>query len=186
MNIKSPDEDILKTLIGPPIQKGFAEIIGLQGADNEKAVKVFRDYYGTKGLFENTLYDGIRELLEKLNRAGALLYVATSKYDVFARQVLRYFAIDGFFVDVNGADYYGRHASKIELISGTIRKNNMSDPMEIVMVGDTRYDMEAAAELEIDSIGVTYGFSTRDEIISFNPDYIANSVQELEHLLLQF
>lgn len=184
LKMKTPDKEVLMTLIGPPLQKGFADVFGLQGTDNETAVKVFREYYASKGLFENTLYNGIIELLEKLNHAGAWLYVATSKYSVYANQVLKYFAVDGFFSDVSGADYSGFHASKVDLIAGILRKNNISDPMEVVMIGDTRYDMDAAAELEIDSIGVTYGFSTRDEILSFNPDYIADSVEELEKLLL--
>jgi phosphoglycolate phosphatase len=184
LKLKNPDKDLLMTLIGPPLQKGFADAFGLQGADNENAVKAFREYYGSKGLFENTLYDGIKELLEKLNRAGAYLYVATSKYSVYANQVLRYFAIDGYFTDVSGADYSGYHASKVDLIASILRKNNIRDPIEVVMVGDTSYDIDAAAELEIDSIGVTYGFSTKEEVFSFDPDYVAGSVGELERLLL--
>ena len=185
LNLKSPDEAVLMSLIGPPLQKGFADVFGLQGTANETAVKVFREYYASKGLYENTLYEGIKELLQKLNTAGALLYIATSKYNLYAQQVLRYFAIDGFFSDVSGADYGGYHASKVDLVAGILRKNNITDPMNVVIIGDTRYDMDAAAELEIESIGVTYGFSTREEIMSFNPDYVADSVDELEHLLLR-
>ncbi len=184
LKIKVPDRDVLMTLIGPPLQKGFEDVFGLRGTDNENAVKVFREYYASKGLFENILYDGIPDLLEKLAGTGAFLYVATSKYHLYANQVLRHFAIDGYFTDVSGADYSGYHASKVDLVAGILRKNNIRDPMEVVMIGDTRYDMDAAAELEIDSIGVTYGFSTLEEIVSFGPDYIAGSVEELEQLLL--
>ncbi|MBN1791547.1 MAG: HAD hydrolase-like protein [Bacteroidales bacterium] len=185
LNLKYPDRDTLMTLIGPPLQKGFEDVFGLRGSENENAVKVFREYYASKGLFENILYDGIPKLLERLIGAGALLYVATAKYHPFASQVLRHFAIDAYFADVSGADYSGHHASKTELVARILRKNNIMDPMEVVMIGDTRYDMEAAAELEMDSIGVTYGFSTKEEIISFDPDYTAGSVEELEHILLQ-
>jgi phosphoglycolate phosphatase len=185
LNIKYPDRDILMTLIGPPLQKSFEVVFGLRGTENENAIKVFREYYASKGLFENILYDGIPELLQKLTGTGALLYVATSKYHLFASQVLRHFAIDAYFTDVSGADYSGFHASKVDLLARILRKNNIRDPMEVVMIGDTRYDVEAAAELEIDSIGVTYGFSTKEEVLSFDPDYIAGSVEELEKLLLQ-
>jgi phosphoglycolate phosphatase len=184
LNIKRPDKELLMTLIGPPLQKGFADAFGLQGADNENAVKVFREYYASKGLFENKLYDGIKELLEELSMAGASLYVATSKYSIYASQVLHYFGIANYFTEISGADYNGYHASKVDLVARILRNNNIHDPMEVVIIGDTHYDIDAAAELGIDSIGVTYGFSSLEEITRFDPDYIADTVEDLQHLLV--
>jgi len=184
LNIKSPDKELLMTLIGPPLQKGLADVFGLKGADNENAVKLFREYYASKGLFENRLYDGIKELLEKLSLAGASLYVATLKYNLYANQVLKYFGIAQYFTEISGADYSRYHASKVDLIAGLLRRNGIQDPSEVVIIGDTIYDIEAAAELAIDSIGVTYGFSSVAEISSFDPDYIAYDVNDLQRLLL--
>jgi phosphoglycolate phosphatase len=183
LGIEKPTPDLLKTLIGPPLQKGFADLFGLQGKANENAVKVFREYYAIKGLFENTLYDGMKELLEKLVQAGAFLYVATSKYIVYANQVLDNFGLVSFFTEISGADYEG-HATKVDIISGLLRRNGIHDPSDVVIIGDTRYDIEAANELEIDSIGVTYGFNSPDEIASLNADYIADHVNDLQRLLL--
>ena len=184
LKIDKPGAETLKTLIGPPLQKGFETVFGLTGPENDNAVKVFREYYATKGLFENTLYNGMLQLLDQLVRAGASLYVATSKYDTYARQVLRYFSIEGYFTDVSGADYSGLHASKTDLVATLLRRNNIRDPLEVVIIGDTGYDIDAAAEFGIDSIGVTYGFSSNEEIASFSPDYTAGSVAELGKLLL--
>ena len=184
LNLPRPDSQVLMTLIGPPLQQGFAESFGLHGKENETAVKVFREYYSSKGLYENILYTGMKSLLERLSLAGALLYVATSKYSVYAQKVLQYFDIAGFFTDVSGADYSGYHASKTDLIAGLLRRNNISDPLEVVVIGDTRYDIDAAAELGIDSIGVTYGFTPADDISACNPDYLAASVNDLERILL--
>ena len=184
LHLKSPDTDRLMSLIGPPLQKGFADVFGLQGTENETAVKVFREYYSSKGLYENRLYDGIRDLLEKLMQAGAFLYVATSKYSVYANQVLNYFGIASYFTEISGADYSGYHASKVDLVARILRSNNIIDPLEVVIIGDTRYDIDAATELGIDSVGVTYGFSSLAEIISFDPDYIIDSVEDLQKLLL--
>jgi phosphoglycolate phosphatase len=182
--LANPGEERLKSLIGPPLQKGFAEVFGLNGEDKDNAVKVFREYYAAKGLFENTLYGGIKELLVKLVRSGAILYVATSKYTPYANQVLEYFGIINYFKEIAGADYDG-HVTKIELIAGILQRNDIRDPMDVVMIGDTRYDIDAATELEIDSIGVSYGFSSYDEVNSFNPDYIAREVSDLERFLIQ-
>lgn len=184
LNMKKPDPSLLMTLIGPPLQKGFADAFGLQGADNENAVKVFREYYSSKGLFENTLYDGMKELLRKLTQAGALLYVATAKYSVYAHQVLKYFDIAGYFTDISGADYGGSHAFKTDLIAGLLRRNNITDPLDVVIVGDTRYDIDAATDLGIDSVGVAYGFTSYEDIAAYNPDYIASYVSDLEGILL--
>jgi phosphoglycolate phosphatase len=184
LNIDSPDESTLMNMIGPPLQKGFADVFGMQGADNENAVKVFREYYSSKGLFENKLYDGIKDLLVHLVQAGASLYVATSKYNVYANQVLQYFGIATCFTEIAGADYGGYHASKVDLVAGILRRNNIQDPMEVVIIGDTRYDIDAAAELGIDSIGVTYGFSSYEDIESYEPDYIVENVETLLSLLL--
>jgi phosphoglycolate phosphatase len=184
LGLTRPDSETLKTLIGPPLQKGFSDVFGLWGESNEQAVKVFREYYGSKGLFENTLYPGIKDLLEKLQQAGAILYVATAKYQIFANQVLDYFDITQFFTEISGADYKGNHAAKVEIIAGLLRRNGLQDPSEVVVIGDTQFDIQAAAELEIDSIGVTYGFTTEQEISFCNPDYIAYEVTDLEKLLL--
>ena len=183
LGLADPGKEVLKTLIGPPLQKGFIDYFGLNGEENETAVKVFREYYASKGLYENELYDGIKELVEKLFNAGATLYVATSKYNVFANQVLEHFGIARYFREIAGADYSG-HASKVDLITGLIRRNGIQDPLDMVIIGDTRYDIDAATELAIDSIGVTYGFSTEKEVVSFNPDYIAHKVSDLQHYLL--
>jgi phosphoglycolate phosphatase len=184
LKLRLPDLNVLSTLIGPPLQKGFSDVFGLQGREIDEAVAAFREYYGERGLFENVLYDGIRELLEELAQTGTPVYVATSKYESYANRVLENFGILHFFTDVAGADYSGHHATKTGLISKLLLRNGIHDPMEVVMVGDTFYDIEAAAELELESVGVTYGFSSYEEIERLNPDYIAETVSELRGLLI--
>ncbi len=183
LGLKDPGREQLKSLIGPTLQKGFADMFGLQGPENDKAVQVFREYYGSKGLFENTLYAGMDTLLEKLYYSGANLYVATSKYIVFAKQVLEHFKVARYFKEIAGIDYGGK-STKVDLIAGILRRNGIHDPIDVVVIGDTRFDIDAATELAIDSIGVAYGFSSGDEMASCNPDFIAYTVSDLHHLLL--
>jgi phosphoglycolate phosphatase len=185
LNLDIPAEEKLATLIGPPLQKGFSEVFGLSGDRMDQAVKAFREYYGEKGLFENRMYEGIPELLEDLSRAGACIYVATAKYELYANRVLHYFNILPFFSDIAGADYNGSHANKISLVSGLLQRNGIQYPGDVIIVGDTRYDIDAASELDIESIGVSYGFSTYEEIEKLDPDYIARDVRELRGLLME-
>jgi phosphoglycolate phosphatase len=184
LNLKMPDVDILATLIGPPLQLGFSEVFRLKGKDIDEAVHAFREYYGDRGLFENKLYAGISELLDELARAGTPVYVATSKYEAYAKRVLENFGIMKYFADVAGADYSGYHATKTGLVSGLLLRNGIRQPWEVVVVGDTHYDIEAASELELDSVGVSYGFSSFEEIERLNPDYIVQTVSELRNLLI--
>jgi phosphoglycolate phosphatase len=185
LNLDIPAEEKLATLIGPPLQKGFSDVFGLSGDRMDQAVKAFREYYGDKGLFENRMYEGIPELLEDLSRTGACIYVATAKYELYASRVLHFFNILSFFNDVAGADYNGSHANKISLVSGLLQRNGIQNPGDVIIVGDTRYDIDAAAELDIESIGVSYGFSSYEEIEKLDPDYIARDVAELRSLLIE-
>lgn len=184
LNLQMPDVDVLATLIGPPLQKGFEDIFGLKGKEIDEAVDAFREYYGDRGLFENKLYAGISELLEEIVSTGTQVYVATSKFEVYAKRVLENFGIMQYFKDVAGADYSGYHATKTGLVSGLLLRNGIRIPWEVVVVGDTHYDIKAAAELELDSVGVTYGFSSYEEIENLDPDYIVQSVNELRGILI--
>ncbi|HJZ39175.1 MAG TPA: HAD hydrolase-like protein [Bacteroidales bacterium] len=186
LGLEPRTETQLNQLIGPPLQQGFADGFELTGESNDEAVRLFREYYGEKGLFENRLYDGIKELLEDLMFSGTNLYVATSKYSVYASRVLQHFEIHSCFREIAGADYNGHYASKVNLVAGLLQRNGITDPADVILIGDTRYDIEAAAELEMESVGVTYGFSTSDEIEALEPDYIAGSVKELRAVLLSF
>ena len=111
--------------------------------------------------------------------------MATSKYGIYASRVLQYFKIHSCFREIAGADYNGHYASKVELVAGLLRRNGITDPTGVILVGDTRYDIEAAAGLELESVGVTYGFSNAEEIEALDPDYIAGSVQELRTILME-
>ncbi len=185
MGLEIPGPEKLHSLIGPPLQKGFMDVFGLSGERLMEAVRCFREYYGVKGLYENRLYDGITELLTQIGQAGANAYVATSKYELYAKRVLEYFDILPLFTDVAGADYNGVQASKVELVLQLMQRNGITDPADVVIIGDTRFDIETAAELEIDSVGVSYGFSSAAEIEKLAPDYIVHDVRELAGVLFE-
>lgn len=171
-------------LIGPPLQLGLKRIYNLDGERNDLAVKIFRKYYSEKGIFENELYPGIFLLLNKLVEMGKNLYVATSKYEIYAKKVLQYFNILSFFTDIAGADYEGLKGGKETLILTLLQRNGIKDADRVVFVGDSKYDIEASGALGIDSVGVTYGFSSYDEIIQYDPDYLVENVDELRNLLI--
>lgn len=184
MGLQKPDAARFTALIGPPLQEGFRTVYGLSEDRINCAVKAFREYYSERGLFENELYPGIPALLNKLVAAGCHLYVATSKLETYAREIIRHFKIDKFFTDIAGADYNGLKAGKESLILSLFQRNGIYNPDHVVLIGDSKYDIDAANAIGIDSIGVVYGFNSREDMLDYNPDYIAGDVDDLYGLLL--
>ena len=85
--IQVPDRDQLRVFVGPPLRQSFARF-GVPPASLDEAIARFRARYVPIGKFENTPYPGIAGLLDRLQGAGYRLFVATSKPQVTAQEVL--------------------------------------------------------------------------------------------------
>jgi phosphoglycolate phosphatase len=174
-------ESMPAAFLGPPLQKGFESIFRLPANEIEQAVRLFREYYGSKGLFENHPYSGITELLEELSAKGKRLFIATSKYEKYAWEIIRHFEFDKYIEDLKGADYKGS-LSKAELVKRIISDNKL-DKNDTLMVGDTLHDIEGAHIAGIKCLAVGYGFSSREQLEAAKPDYYVNDVEELREFL---
>ena len=83
--IDEPSEEVLRSFIGPPLQQQFQTVFGLSEEEGAAMVSIYREYYGVKGIFENRVYDGVPEMLEKLRAAGVRVLMATSKPEKYAK-----------------------------------------------------------------------------------------------------
>ena len=173
----------LNQLIGPPIQEGLKNILGFDRKQVDLGVKLFREYYSQQGLYEGEVYPGIAELLEELHRQGCRLFVATSKKNDFTPVVLRHFELDHYLTDFEGSGDGGKH-TKAELITRLMDRNQLQPSPEIVMIGDTKFDIVGGKANEISTIGVGYGFGNSEEMHTLHPDYFAEDVEELAELLI--
>jgi phosphoglycolate phosphatase len=183
MGMEIPSQQKLLSCIGTPLQNVFHDQFGLCGKDIDNAVFFFRKYYGEKGIFENRMYDGMEELLTDLSENSSL-YIATSKLEKFAIEVLKHFGIHSCFKGITGADAGGNRAEKTFLVKHTIVRYDIESGIHTVMIGDTWMDIHAAKKCGIQSIAVTYGYGTEKEISESNPDYIASGVGNLRKLLV--
>ncbi len=174
-----PDE-----FIGPPLQWGFKNLFGMNEKNTELAVEFFREYYSENGWHENVPYPGISEMLEELSFAGKQLFVATSKLEKFAIKIIQHFEFDKYILQLKGADYGGAKATKATIISELINSRQLVPSKEIVMVGDTVFDIEGGKEIGIFTIAVNYGFGKEDELKAANPDYFVEDVEELYEILV--
>lgn len=178
--IPVPDDTLLKTFVGPPLRDSFAQN-GIPEAQVEEAIQVFRSRYQTVGKFENTPYPGIREMLQKLQNEGHFLCVATSKPEITAKEILEKFDLARYFRFICGATMDKSRDSKSAVIAYLLSLTGETE--NIVMVGDTAFDVIGAKEHGIPTIGVTWGYGNNEETEKAGAIAMANSVDELYSLL---
>ncbi|MDF2538085.1 MAG: hypothetical protein K0S76_1106 [Herbinix sp.] len=178
------DLDTLTKHIGPPLKDTFTEDYGFSEEEAIKGIKVYREYFEVDGLYENEVYEGMQELLEKLKNADMSLIVATSKPERMARQILEHFSLADYFDDICGAAPDDTRSKKEEVIRYALQRNDITDFCEVVMVGDRKYDVEGAKTVGITSIGVLYGFGSREELKEAGADRIAGTVKELYEVIM--
>ena len=186
MQVPSPDDQVLRRWIGPPLQVCAEQLAGCAtAAEVDRAVQVYRNRYREVGVFQTELFPGIRELLEGLAARGdVLLGVATSKPTDFAAQILEQHNLHNLLPVLCGADWAGK-LSKADLIAQAISQLRAT-PDQSVMIGDRHYDISGGQQHELATIGVTYGFGARDELEEAGADIVCDSVEQLGTALSNF
>ena len=176
----------LRSFMGPPLTYSFRELTDMTVEEADQAVVYFRERYSDVGKFECSVYPGIPALLEKLKRAGHAIAVASAKPEPYVREIMDHFGIIGYFDAVAGATMDEKSAYKVKSIHTAIEQTNYGDRMdEVWMIGDRKYDMEGAKDVGIKAVGVLFGYGTREELESTGADIIAETVKDLETILLQ-
>jgi phosphoglycolate phosphatase len=158
-----PTEDQLTWCIGPPLRASFVKLLGEASAD--LAVALYRERFSEVGLYENSVYAGIRDVLSALRSSGHRLFVATSKAHVFADRIIDHFDLRDHFEHVFGAELDGTRADKSDLLAHALRTTAV-DPSRTLMIGDRSHDMVGAKNNGMKGIGVLYGYGNRDELIA--------------------
>ena len=166
--------------VGPPLDQTFIQF-GVPEDKAAEAVKVFRSRYLVTGKFENTPYPGIRETLQTLKEQGHRLFVATSKPEVTAIEVLEKFELAQYFEQIVGATLDGTRSHKADVIAYLL--NLVGDVGHTVMVGDTTYDVTGAAAHGIPAIGVSWGYGQVADMEKAGAMAIAHNMEELITLI---
>ena len=173
-----PAVDDLLWCIGPPLLVSFRKMLGPDSDKAEKALSLYRERYNAEGKFKNKIYAGIPELLQGLTTQGFKQFVATSKPQLFANDILIHFNLRHFFRGIYGSKFDGTLVDKGELIAYLLKKEAIS-AINTIMVGDRSYDIIAARKHGIYSVGVTYGYGTKEELIGSKADYIIDFPEEI-------
>lgn len=149
-------EEEMLSFIGPPLSESFKKYYEMEENDVLTAISVFRDYYGSKGLYNVALYDGVEQMLKNFKKESYILGVATYKKEDLAIKVLKHLGIIKYFDIVHGADSEG-NLKKFEIIQRCIGELN-ANLDNCVYVGDTEGDAMAASLIGMSFVGVTWGF----------------------------
>ncbi|MGX9758244.1 HAD family hydrolase [Clostridioides difficile] len=176
--------DNLKQFIGPPLHATFKDYYKFEDEKATEAVEKYREYFSDRGIFENKIYEDIKETLKILYENGKTLLLATSKPTVFAETILKYFDIDRYFKYIAGSNLDGTRVNKNEVIEYVLDLCDATDKDKVIMIGDRKYDIIGANKIGVDSIGVLYGYGSFDEISKSNPTYIVENVKSIKDILL--
>ena len=175
-----PSRKELGVFVGPPLNKSFMEF-GVKEDQVDEAIRVFRGRYLTKGKFENFPYEGIPEMLANLQALGHDLYVATSKPEDTALEIMDHFDLSKYFTRICGATMDEARNSKEKVIAYLLDTCGRGE--NIVMVGDTVYDVVGAKAHNIPTIGVAWGYGNVADMEKAGAQAIAYDVPQLFDLL---
>lgn len=183
MNIVVDSLDDLDIFIGPPLRVSFKDFYQFDEAQIEAAVDYYREYFSVTGLFENAVFPGVREMLGRLSSVPRIrLFIATSKPEVYAKQILEHYELSSYFEYICGSELDGARSAKSEII-GYLMETYDLQPEQTVMIGDRKHDIIGAQQQKIDSIAVGFGYGSEEELRLAEPTHIVNSVEELNHFL---
>jgi phosphoglycolate phosphatase len=184
LGLPVPAREEMGVFIGPPLHYSFETICGLGAEGAARAVEAYREYFSEKGIYESRVYEGIGELLRALKENGKRLLIATSKYELYARQILERLGFSGFFDLIVGSEKDGGRSTKKEVIEYALAFAAVKKEAA-VMVGDRMHDTVGAREAGIDSIGILYGFGSEEELVSGGATHIAPTPADIYRIICE-
>lgn len=177
LDLPVPSQDELTWCIGPPLRASFATMLG--GEDRaDLAVSFYRERFSDVGLYENSLYPGIKEVLTTLGRTGRRMFVATSKPRIFAERIIEHFGLAGHFEVVFGSELDGTRVHKTDLLAYALEATGVK-ASQALMVGDRSHDMVGARNNGMDAVGVLYGYGSREELIGAGASHVCATPAEI-------
>jgi phosphoglycolate phosphatase len=183
-----PTEAEVRSVIGPPFEVGLPSI-GIPDDALSRVINRYRERYTAIGAFENTLYDGILDMLDELAAMGLSLSIATAKPEQTAHPILDYFAITDRFDVRAGASLTSERRTKAQVIEHALRELEIhADPDlgdHVIMIGDRDHDVHGAMHHGIACIGVTWGYGSEAELLRAGAVALADSPTDVADLVVQ-
>ena len=180
------ESEVMLKFIGPPLLESFGNLCGLNEEQSREAIRLYREYFSEKGMFENSVYEGVPEMLEYLRESGKILAVATSKPEPYAKTILEHFGLNGYFSHICGAAMDHVRMTKADVLRDAVYKTGLSDLRAGLMIGDRRHDVEGANTIGMETLGVLYGYGSREELITAGAVSLAETPNDVVRQILRF
>ena len=178
--IEEPDRSRLRRFVGPSLSWALKTYYGFNDEQCVEGIRYYRELYLSEGIYQNTIYPGITELLDALGAAGCTRYVASGKPEPFVEKICEHMGLRDRFEYIAGADLKETRTSKAQIIQRAIGMNPSCDPAHVLMIGDRYLDINGAKENGVASAGILWGgYGTREEHIEAGADYIAETPAEI-------
>ncbi len=175
----TPSDVELRHCIGPPLRHTFGRLLNTDDPMLiERALAHYRERYAVEGWRENAVYAGIDAALAALDQRGHRLMLCTSKPKVYAERIVGHFGLARYLDAVYGAEFGGRHDDKAELMAALLSKERL-EPGRCIMIGDRAQDIRAANAHQVDTIGVLWGYGSREELVGAGARVLITAPDEL-------
>ena len=166
---------------------GFARNVVVQatchGADNRAMVDALVHSNG-KARGVATVKRSVTDAeLQAMHDAGLRIYLATSKREMFARRILEHLGLASYFRAIHGSVPSGALDHKPELLAHILAERNIAAP-DSLMVGDRRHDVAGAHAVRMRSLGVLWGYGSRDELEAAGADRLVENPADLAGTVL--
>lgn len=173
------DDEVLP-FVGPPFRESLPRVF--PGINAEAALSLYRERYETSGWLENSVYDGMAQTIRVLHLQGFTIALCTSKPRVFAERIIGHFGLARYFDGIHGPELDGKFDRKTDLLEHLMAYYEAS-PDTAVMIGDRDKDVEAARHVGAHSVGVLWGFGSREELIGAGAKHIVARPDDLVHTI---
>ena len=177
-----PGEDELAALIGPPFAEALPRF-GVDAATVQRLIVAYRTRYGPTGMFEAAVYPGIADAMRTMVERGVTLALATSKPEMFAETVVTHFGLRPLLTVVAGASFDDSRGRKADVVAHAMAQLPGAHGGNTLMIGDREHDVHGSAEHGIRCVGVTWGFGSREELVTAGAWRLVDHASELlDHL----
>ena len=181
LGVPCPSDDVLASFIGPPLRPTLAALLGTSDTSLiERTLALYREEYGTIGLFENHVYDGIAPMLDRMRLTASAAFVATAKPKAYADRIVHRLGLAHHFAGVYGPEMGGHLGDKADLLAHLLATEKIPGE-RAVMIGDRAADVVAARANRLRSIGVLWGYGSKSELVDAGADGICGSPIELRN-----
>ena len=173
--LQIPSQEYIRQATGsPPVQ--FFLDHGCEPVQAEALVPIFRQRLAERAGNPDCVYEDVEQVLSLLYHRGMRVSLATTKPTALASLLLTRYGLFSFFSHIQGTDPPLRHKPHPDIIKACI---SHAPNLKTLMVGDTCYDIEAASQAGIDSVGITLGAHGEEKLSELEPTFIINRMNEL-------